>query len=803
MGNTLIAAYSDEKHEYKRSRIGVSIGGGATNVVESVTSPVKRMTEVSNSRLKALYGYKTVEEIKKNEEALKAAATGKFNPTISVSIGSSSSESESHSTITEAQGSTVQAGQDVNVKAKEDIAVEGSDILANNVNLEAGKDIKISAAEENETYNTNQSSHGSNIGVNISVGSIVSVNGNFYSGKGNESGTATGYKGSTVTAIDTLDMKSGEDTNIVGSMVIGNKVNADVGGNLNIESLQTKKDYTEESTYVGGGFSVGAGKTSYGGSASKGNMDSNYESVSDQAGIYAGNEGFEITVKENTNLKAGVIDSSASKDKNNLTTGTLTWEDTENKADYSADGMGISYASKDKGSELNQRGLTPNITPTVKDSTNSTPKSAVAEGTITITDKEHQKQDIQNLSRDTKNSLNMLQEIFDKTEVEEKQELMGMLGKYANQMIHNYAESKGWEDGSTEKILLHGAFGALMGDMAGGSAATGALAGGVNEYVIGYLTKEKGEDWVQQHPDTVQWISVGVGAAVGSLAGGNGLDAAGIALSGTKWNYYGSRKDKNGKISGMGKLAALLQPDGTYQYVENVNGTDIQINRDELYKYTSVWIEDPENPGMGYTYIINGDKGDVYYSGSFEDETFVEKNQSVIYSGIDKWSEMESIIPGFHRTDEVGVKNFPGLSLVDELKAYEWSKSLMSNLLTEKVNMVPSELVKQGVGGSIFKGFVRSGGAIGLPSTVNGVINDWNNYSGTRLWKAWAFDMLPAMYGYFGGNAGGSIKIPGLNILGEIGGAIGGATIGDRLKDYFKDRIPTDHDIEKVKGSKG
>ena len=413
--------HSDEKHEYKRSGLSVSVGGGALSAVESVATPVKRMTEVSDSRLKALYGYETVEAVKKNEDALKAAANGNFSPTISIGIGSSESKSESHSTITEAQGSTVQAGQDVIINARKDIAVKGSDVFGNNVNLEAGKDIKISAAEENETYNTSQSSQGSSIGVNISAGAVVSVNGNFYSGKDKENGSATGYKGSTVTATDTLTMKSGQDTDIIGSTVSGNKVNVDVGGNLNIESLQTKKDYNEESSSVGGGFSVGeAGKVSYGGSASKGNMDSNYESVSNQAGIYAGKEGFDINVKENTNLKAGVIDSSASKDKNNLTTGTLTWEDIENKADYKADGKGISYTPNDKGSELNQRGLTPNITPTVKDSADSITKSAVAEGTINITDKEHQKQDISTLNRDTKNSLNQLQEIFDKTEVQEK-----------------------------------------------------------------------------------------------------------------------------------------------------------------------------------------------------------------------------------------------------------------------------------------------------------------------------------------------------------------------------------------------
>ncbi len=42
-------------------------------------------------------------------------------------------------------------------------------------------------------------------------------------------------------------------------------------------------------------------------------------------------------------LKGGVIDSQASKDKNSITTGTLTWEDTENKAEYKAGGMGVSY----------------------------------------------------------------------------------------------------------------------------------------------------------------------------------------------------------------------------------------------------------------------------------------------------------------------------------------------------------------------------------------------------------------------------------------------------------------------------
>jgi hypothetical protein len=320
----------------------------------------------------------------------------------------------------------------------------------------------------------------------------------------------------------------------------GDGVTGNVGGNLSIETKQERNTYEEKNTSAGVSMNYGVkeGKTSLSGGASRGNTKSNYESAKDQSGIRAGKEGYDITVKDNTHLKGGLIDSDAAKEKNTLTTGTLTWEDMDNKADYNAGGAGISYTPKDTNTQLNQKGLTPSMTPTVKGKADSTTKSAVADGTITITDKEHQKQDVSTLNRDTKNSLNQLQEIFDKTKVEEKQELVGMLEKYGNQAIHTYAESKGWKDGSTEKMLLHGAFGALMGDMAGGSAATGALSGGVNEYVMGYLTKTKGKEWVQKHPDTVQWLSAGVGAAIGNLSK-NVLTSTMVSLNAAKWNYLG------------------------------------------------------------------------------------------------------------------------------------------------------------------------------------------------------------------------------------------------------------------------
>ena len=444
---------------------------------------------------------------------------------------------------------------DMTIKSpQEDTHIKGSQVTGENVTLEAKKNIAISAAENSNTTKENTRSSGASIGASLGVGGLQGVSASYGKASDHVKENETAYEKSRVTANKDLIFSSVKNTTITGSEMAGGKVTGYVGGNLSIKTKQDEKTYEEKnsSTGLSVNYSMKNGKTSVSGGISKDNIHSNYESATDQAGIRAGGEGFDISVKENTDLKGGVIDSAASKDKNTLTTGTLRWEDKENKADYKAGGMGVSYLPNNKSSKLNQRGLTPNLTPTVKDNADSTTKSAVAEGTIHITNKEKQKQDIASLNRNTKNSLNQLQEIFDKTKVEERQELVGMLEKYGNQAIHRYAESKGWKDGSTEKMLLHGAFGALMGDMAGGSATTGALSGSVNEYVMGYLTKLKGEDWVQKHPDTVQWIGAGVGAAIGPLSK-DVSSSINVSLDASKWNYIGEgHENTKPKIVGIG-----------------------------------------------------------------------------------------------------------------------------------------------------------------------------------------------------------------------------------------------------------
>ncbi|MEB5613836.1 hemagglutinin, partial [Serratia marcescens] len=71
-------------------------------------------------------------------------------------------------------------------------------------------------------------------------------------------------------------------------------------------------------------------------SHSNGNASGNYAGVNEQSGIQAGAGGFDINVKGNTDLKGAVIASTATPDKNQVTTGTLTFSDVQNHSDYNA-----------------------------------------------------------------------------------------------------------------------------------------------------------------------------------------------------------------------------------------------------------------------------------------------------------------------------------------------------------------------------------------------------------------------------------------------------------------------------------
>jgi filamentous hemagglutinin len=146
-----------------------------------------------------------------------------------------------------------------------------------------------------------------------------------------------------VNAGNKLTLESGGDTNIKGAVASGKQVEADVGGNLNMESLQDTSTFHSKDQSIAGSVTVGYG-FSGSVSASQQKIDSDYASVKEQSGIRAGDGGFQVNVKGNTDLKGATL---ASTDKavqdgaNSLTTATLTTSEIHNHADYSASSIGI------------------------------------------------------------------------------------------------------------------------------------------------------------------------------------------------------------------------------------------------------------------------------------------------------------------------------------------------------------------------------------------------------------------------------------------------------------------------------
>ena len=526
---------AQEKHELKRTGLSVSVGGEAVSKVNEVVNHVERANQVNDKRLAALHGYKAVESVEKNIGMIKDAVK---NPSqglsLNVSVGSSQSRSESKSTTVVANGSNVKAAGDVKITSTEkDINIKGSNVEGKDVILDAKGNLNITASETTNKLEQDSKSSSASVGVgfDLATGQVSSVSISGSKSKGEVDANSTSYNESTVKAEKNLDFTSGKDTNIKGGKLSGEKVTGSVGGDLNIESKQDKNSYEEKNSSAGFGIGMpvsdkdSANKTGIFGSAGKSNVDSKYESVTDQSGIYAGKEGFDINVGENTDLKGGIISSEAEKDKNKISTGTLTYEDIKNKADYKAGSIGINVDTS-KNAKKKDAGVTPNIGVGAKDNAESVTKATVSEGEIEIRDKENQKQDLAGLNRDTKNSLNKLGEIFDKTKVQEKQEFAGMFQEIAHTYIGNLTGKISKE----EKAFLNSFVDGIIAQWTSGDFLAGASGTALLESMQSAISEI-------EDPALKQIAAGALGAIAGEIVSGNAQTGASGAISTERDNH--------------------------------------------------------------------------------------------------------------------------------------------------------------------------------------------------------------------------------------------------------------------------
>ncbi|WP_425401631.1 hemagglutinin repeat-containing protein [Escherichia coli] len=458
--------------EQKTSGLTLALSGTAGSALNTTVETVQAAKSAGNSRLEALQGVKAALSGAQAVQAgrlAEAQGNQKENNNavgISLSYGSQSSKSEQQSEQTVAKGSTLTAGNHLSIQATGsgvkgvdgDLTIQGSQIKAgNNVLLQANRDVNLVSAENTSKLEGKNTSSGGSVGVGIGVGPGgpgFSLSASANQGKGSEKGNGTTHTETTVDAGKQLTIISGRDTTLTGAQAGGETVKVDAGRHLTLTSEQDSDRYDskQQNASAGGSFTFGSMSGSASVSLSRDKMHSNYDSVQEQTGIFAGRGGFDVTTGQHTQLNGAVIASTATADKNRLDTGTLGFSDIENRADFKTEhqSAGLSTGGSVAGNFLGNMANNLLVGANHEGHADSTTQSAVSAGNITIRDTQSQKQDVADLNRDAAHANQTLSPIFGREKEQQRLQQAQLIGEIGNQ-VADIARTEGQIAGEKAK----------------------------------------------------------------------------------------------------------------------------------------------------------------------------------------------------------------------------------------------------------------------------------------------------------------------------------------------------------------
>ncbi|WP_448511158.1 hemagglutinin repeat-containing protein, partial [Photorhabdus sp. MH8.4] len=445
------------KTEQKQSGLTVALSGTAGGALNSAVQTVQAARSESDSRIKALQGTKAaLSGVQAVQAARLADAKGggdKANNNlvgVNLSYGSQSSRSEQKQHQTTQQGSSLMTGDNLTLTASGtpdqngNIRIQGGQLQAGkDLQLNASRDIQLSSSQNTEQTTGKNSSRGSSLGVGFTAGpggTGINLSANVNYGKGRESGNGVSHNETTLDAGQTVTLNAGRDATLKGAQVSGEQITADVKRHLTLSSEQDSNRYDMKQQNVSAGISANVGPGSGGSlnlSASRDKIHSNFDSVQEQTGLFAGKGGYQVKVGEHTQLDGAVIASTADKDKNTLDTGTLGFGDIKNKADFKTEHHSVSISTGGSAGGMFLSNLAANTLGGAnrEGHTQSTTHAAVSDGTLIIRDKDHQQQDITALSRDTDHANNALSPIFDKEKEQQRLKQAQLIGEISAQVI--------------------------------------------------------------------------------------------------------------------------------------------------------------------------------------------------------------------------------------------------------------------------------------------------------------------------------------------------------------------------------
>ena len=353
---------TNTKQKFEQKGLTIAISSPVISAIQAVQGAIESTKQVGDSKHDRV---NTMSAANAGFEAYRAYQSGKKAVTdvkdfmngegdvdsligVQITYGQQKSESHSHTEGKTAYKSQVNAGGKVNIMATgagkdSNINIEGSDISGKQgTTLIADNQVNIKATEQNHQERSTNKSSGFNAGVAIKVsnGAVAgaTLGGNY--GKGYGNGDETTYVASHVGDSQSKTVvKAGGDVTLAGSQVKGKGVELDAE-NLKIESLQDKSSYRGKQMNASASVTVGYGFAA-GGSFNKSKVNTDYASVNEQAGIFAGNDGYDINVKNKVSSIGGAIISSAPKEKNQMTAQDFEYSNIQNYSNAKSSAMGL------------------------------------------------------------------------------------------------------------------------------------------------------------------------------------------------------------------------------------------------------------------------------------------------------------------------------------------------------------------------------------------------------------------------------------------------------------------------------
>ncbi|MYM87485.1 hypothetical protein GTP91_09865, partial [Rugamonas sp. FT82W] len=581
---------SSDHTSYSKTAIGGSVSMPMVDALKSANSMVNAAKNTSDSRMQALAALNTAGSLGSAYDAYSKGIM-KSGIQVSISLGNQKSDSTVVHASETAVGSTITAGGSVTITATgagkdSNLTAIGSDIKAGqDVSLSADNQVNLLAAQSTASQHSTNSSSSSSIGIGFGIGGTsngFTIDLAVSQARGKADGDDIGYTNSHVTAGSQVDVHSGGDTTLKGGVIAAPTVVADIGGNLNIESLQDSSKYNSKQSSAGLNASLCIppfcyGASTVGGSIGKSHVDGDFLSVLEQSGIKAGDGGFQVAVNGNTDLKGGLLSSSQKaidQGSNVLITGSLTSSDLQNKDHYDAGGFALSGSVSGKlGDQSPPKEKTDNWTDEQKKAAaadgkpgasagfgsasgdqGSTTASGISGGLIAITDQAKQLAtgkdaatavagldndvttesaaaksgaltkgwDAQQLQKDVDAQIAITQE-FSKQAPKAIADFADKQVEALKEQGASQEEIDKWKDGGSYRVALHAVGGALSGGL-GGAVGAGIVADQAK--LLNELQVKAVAALVDQgmNPETAKMLAQGVAEAtslgIGAAAGG-------------------------------------------------------------------------------------------------------------------------------------------------------------------------------------------------------------------------------------------------------------------------------------------